>query len=133
MLRAIIHACVHRRLAIVAAALAVLAFGVHAYLRTSIEAYPDVTNVQVNVIAQMPGLAPEQIERQVTIPLERALNGMPGMIQMRSESEFGLCLIFLTFEDGVDNFKTRAAVAQRMTDAELPEGVTPVLGPDDTP
>ena len=114
-------------------ALCSAALGVHAYLRTSIEAFPDVTNVQVNVIAQLPGLAPEEIERQVTVPLERALNGLPGMIQMRSESLFGLSLIFITFEDGADSFQTRARVTERMTAAELPPGVQPVLGPDDTP
>ncbi len=133
MLRAIIHACVHRRFAVVGAALVLLLLGVHAYLRTPIEAYPDVTNVQVNVIAQMPGQAPEEIERQVTVPLERALNGLPGMIQLRSESLFGLALVFLTFEDGADSFKTRALVAERAADANLPDGVEPVLAPDDTP
>jgi len=114
-------------------ALGAALWGVRAYLRTSIEAYPDVTNIQVNVIAQMPGQAPEEIERQVTVPLERALNGVPGMIAMRSESLFGLSLVWLVFDDDADGFKSRNLVIERLTEADLPEGVVPRLAPDDTP
>ena len=68
------------------------------YLETPIEAYPDVTNTQVTVvITQFPGNAPEEIERRITVPLERELNGTPGMTLMRSESLFGLSLITMTF------------------------------------
>src|SRR6478609_11772524 len=102
MLRTLLNLCVDRRLACLAAVLAVGAYGVSAYVSTSIEAFPDVTNYQVNVIAQLPGLAPEEIEKQVTLPLERALNGTPGAIQLRSESLFGLSLIFVTFDDDTD-------------------------------
>src|SRR5262249_3980550 len=114
MLRHLIHVCVHRRLPVLAGILGIAAFGVTAYLDTAIEAFPDVTNMRVNVIAQMPGQAPEEVERQVTIPLERALNGTPGMIQMRSESLFGLSLVWLTFEDGADGFRARNIVTERM-------------------
>ncbi|MBO7942450.1 efflux RND transporter permease subunit, partial [Streptomyces sp. S9] len=95
-------------------------FGVRAYLQTPIEAYPDVTNVQVQVITQMPGYAAEEIERQVTVPLERALNGTPGMTLLRSESLFGLSLVTLIFDDDVDAFSTRMLVGQRMAQADLP-------------
>jgi cobalt-zinc-cadmium resistance protein CzcA len=133
VLQKLIRACVQQRLPVLAVVIGIAAFGVSAYLDTAIEAFPDVTNMQVNVIAQMPGQAPEEIERQVTIPLERALNGTPGMIQMRSESLFGLALVWLTFEDGQDGFRARALVAERFQDADLPSGVTPQLAPDDTP
>ncbi len=133
MLHALIEQCVRRRVAAVALTLAVAAYGVHAYLRTSIEAYPDVTNTQVTVIAQLPGYAPEEIERQVTIPLERVLNGTPQVISMRSMSLFGLSLIKLTFDDAVDSFHSRTEIAQRMAAADLPDGVVPRLAPDDTP
>ncbi|HEY2774223.1 MAG TPA: CusA/CzcA family heavy metal efflux RND transporter [Candidatus Binatia bacterium] len=133
MLAALINLCVQRRWAVVAFGVAVGLVGLRAYLDTAIEAYPDVTNLQVNVIAQMPGLAPEEIERQITIPLERSLNGTPSMIGMRSESLFGLSLIFLTFDDDADPFKARAWVGERISTTDLPEGVTPVLGPEDTP
>ncbi|AKF05010.1 Cobalt-zinc-cadmium resistance protein CzcA [Sandaracinus amylolyticus] len=122
-----------RRVAAVVVTLAIAAYGVHAYLRTPVEAFPDVTNLQVNVITQSPGLAPPEIERQITIPIERALNGTPGMIRMRSESLFGLSLVYLTFEDAADAFRARILVEQRLRTAELPDGVVPELGPDATP
>src|SRR5262245_55992326 len=81
----------------------------------------------------MPGQAPEEIERQVTIPLERVLNGTPGMIQMRSESLFGLSLIWLIFDDGTDGYRARTIVSEKLQEADLPDGVAPHLAPDDTP
>src|SRR5262245_58854228 len=81
----------------------------------------------------MPGQAPEEIERQITVPLERVLNGTPGMIGMRSESLFGLSLIWLVFADDADGFRSRNLVIERLTEADLPEGVTARLAPDDTP
>src|SRR3954470_12848771 len=133
MLDKLIETCVHRRVAAIFTVLICAAFGVRAYLNTPIEAFPDVTNAQGTVIAQMPGYAPEEIERSVTVPLERALNGTPGMSQLRSESLFGLALVTLTFDDDSDPFTSRMRVAQRMTEAELPEGVTPTLAPEATP
>jgi cobalt-zinc-cadmium resistance protein CzcA len=133
MLKYLISQCVQRRLATLVVALVIAIFGVHAYLETPIEAYPDVTNTQVTVISLMPGYAPEEVERQVTIPLERALNGVPGMLQMRSQSLFGLSLITLTFNDGVDSFHSRTLVTERLASADLPEGVQPRLAPDYTP
>jgi cobalt-zinc-cadmium resistance protein CzcA len=90
MLNRLIEVCVHRRVAAIVTVAIVAAWGVRAYLNTPIEAYPDVTNAQVTVISQMPGYAPEEIERAITVPLERALNGTPRTIQLRSESLFGL-------------------------------------------
>ncbi len=133
MLKALIDWCVHRRMAAIVLTLAFAAYGAHAYLRTPIEAFPDVTNVQVTVIAQMPGYAPEEIERQLTIPLERALNGTPGMTRLRSESLFGLSLVTLTFQDDADAFKSRALISERIATADLPDGVVPDLAPNATP
>jgi len=135
MLNRLIEICVHRRVAAIFAVLIAAAFGVHAYLNTPIEAFPDVTNAQVTVIAQMPGYAPEEIERSITVPLERVLNGTPRMMQLRSESLFGLSLVTLTFDDDADPFISRMQVAQRMAAAmgDLPEGVIPELAPEATP
>ncbi len=133
MLRTLIEACVHRRLAVIAITVIISIFGVHAFMETPIEAYPDVTNTQVTVISLMPGYAPEEVERQVTVPLERVLNGTPDMIQMRSQSLFGLSLITVTFEDHIDSFHSRTEISQRISGAELPPEVTPVLAPDYTP
>src|SRR3954462_1441289 len=133
MLNRLIEICVHRRVAAIFAVLIAAAFGVHAYLNTQIEAFPDVTNAQVTVIAQMPGYAPEEIERSITVPLERVLNGTPRMMQLRSESLFGLSLVTLTFDNDADPFISRMQVAQRMAQADLPDGVTPKLAPEATP
>jgi cobalt-zinc-cadmium resistance protein CzcA len=133
MLGLLIKQCVERRLAAIVVTVVAAIFGLYAYLETPIEAYPDVTNTQVTVITLMPGYAPEEVERQVTVPLERALNGTPGMLQMRSQSLFGLSLVTLTFNDGVDSFHSRTQVTERLASADLPEGVQPTLAPDYTP
>lgn len=133
MLNQIITLCVHRRVAALFVTLVVAVFGIRAYYYTPIEAFPDVTNPQVVVIAQRPGYAAEEIERQITVPLERALNGTPGMKLLRSESLFGLSLVTVIFNDQADPFDSRILVAQRMADADLPEGVSPMLGPESTP
>src|SRR5678815_5430 len=132
MLNRLIEVCVHRRVAAIVSIAIVAAFGVRAYLNTAIEAYPDVTNAQVTVISQMPGYAPEEIERAITVPLERALNGTPRTIQLRSESLFGLSLITLTFDDDADPFNSRMQVAHRISAAvgDLREGVVPELAPE---
>jgi heavy metal efflux system protein len=133
MLRLLIETCVHRRAAAIFVTLVVAAFGLRAYLDTPIEAYPDVTNTQVTVISQLPGNAPEEIERRITVPLERELNGTPGMTLMRSESLYGLSLITLTFSDETESFPARTMVLQRVAAADLPAGVTPELAPEATP
>src|SRR3954465_10776294 len=133
MLNRLIEVCVHRRVATIFAVAVIAAVGVRAYLNTPIEAFPDVTNAQVTVIAQMPGYAPEEVERSVTVPLERVLNGTPRMMQLRSESLFGLSLVTLTFDDDADSFISRMHVAQRMAAADLPAGVVPELAPEATP
>ncbi|MBK8173436.1 MAG: efflux RND transporter permease subunit [Sandaracinaceae bacterium] len=133
MLQKFIELCVKRRLAVLGLTLGIATYGVHAYLNTPVEAFPDVTNLQVNIVTQLAGLAPPEVEKQITIPIERALNGTPGMISMRSDSMFGLSLILLTFEDGTDPFRSRVLVEQRLHQAELPDGVTPELAPDATP
>src|SRR4051812_272403 len=135
MLDKLIETCVHRRIAAILAVAIVSAFGVRAYLNTPIEAFPDVTNAQVTVITQLPGYAPEEIERSITVPLERNLNGTPRTIQLRSESLFGLSLITLTFDDDADPFTSRMQVAQRIAASagDLPDGVVPELSPEATP
>src|SRR2546423_7721912 len=133
MLHRLIEFCVRKRLPVLVVTLAIAAYGVKAYLDLPIEAYPDVTNLQVQVIAQLPGLAPEEIERQVTVPIERVLNGTPQMALMRSESLFGLSLVTLTFDDDADPFRSRAIVNEKMQEADLPQGVDVKLAPDATP
>lgn len=102
-------------------------------LGTEIQAFPEFTNVQVQVITQYAGKAAEEIERQVTRPVEIVTNGLPGLIGQRSVSIFGLSVVTLTFSDSTVSRQARLDVSQRLNDAELPEGVKASLGPDSTP
>src|SRR5689334_5705346 len=133
MLEKLIDLSVNRRGLVILAACAFALFGVHTLTRLKIEAFPDVTNVQVMVISLFPGQAAEEIEKQVTIPVERALNGVPRVLIQRSITSFGLSQVVLTFEDDVDIYWARQQVAERLHEADVPEGVEPHLGPNDTP
>jgi heavy metal efflux system protein len=108
-------------------------FGYTSWKQLSIEAYPDIADVTVQVITQVPGLAAEEIEQQITIPLERVLNGLPGLNTMRSKNTFGLSAIILVFNDGVDDYWARQRVQERMTEADLPYGAKPGLNPLTSP
>ena len=101
--------------------------------QSEIEAFPELTNVQVQVISQYSGKASEEVEHQVTIPLEIATTGLPGLINQRSISIFGLSVITLTFDDNVIGRQARLDVEQRLHDADIPDGVKPALSPDSTP
>ena len=103
------------------------------FMDLTVEAFPDSTDTQVNVITLYPGQPSEEVERQLGLPLERALNGTPGLARLRNLSLFGLSFVTLTFHDGVDALFARQQVLERLRDAELPEGVMPELGPLATP
>jgi heavy metal efflux system protein len=133
MLDRIIDFAVHRRALTLAGTLAFALFGILILGRLKIEAFPDVTNVQVMVISLHPGQAAEEVEKQVTLPVERALVRVPHVIIQRSITSFGLSQVILTFEDGVDIYFARQQVAERLAEAEVPSGVEPHLGPNDTP
>jgi len=121
------------RVAVFFFTLVVIVAGVAAFRGLTIEAFPDPTDTQVNVITLFPGQPTEEIERQIGLPIERALNGTPGLARLRNLSLFGLSFVTLTFEDGVDPLFARSQVLERLRDAELPDGVTPELGPLATP
>ena len=108
-------------------------FGYTSWKQLSIEAYPDIADVTVQVITQVPGLAAEEIEQQITIPLERELNGLPGLNTMRSKNTFGLSAIILVFNDGVDDYWARQRVQERLSDVELPYDAMPGLNPLTSP
>ncbi len=104
-----------------------------AFLSLPIEAFPDVTDTQVNVISLFPGRAAEEVERQVTIPLEVVLAGIPNSVRMFSHTQFGLSFIILTFNDKADPYFARQQVVERLREADLPQGVHPELAPLSTP
>jgi cobalt-zinc-cadmium resistance protein CzcA len=133
MLDRLIDLAVHRRMATLMFPLVLLAYGLYAYINLPIEAYPDVTNLQVNIITLFPGQAAEEVERQVTIPIERGLSALPKAIDLRSISVFGLSTVIVTFDDEVDMYFARQVVTERLRQVDLPDGVVPVLGPQITP
>src|SRR4051812_27898948 len=133
MLDRLIDFAVHRRALVMVATVAFAIFGVLTLGKLKVESFPDVTNVQVMVISLHPGQAAEEVEKQVTLPVERALVGLPNVLMQRSITSFGLSQVIVTFEDGVDIYFARQQVAERLPDAEVPEGVNPTLGPNDTP
>ncbi|CAD0221056.1 efflux RND transporter permease subunit [Chryseobacterium sp. JV274] len=108
-------------------------FGYYSWTRLSIEAYPDIADVTSQVVTQVPGLAAEEVEQQITIPLERSLNGLPGMHVMRSKSTFGLSIITMVFDDGIDDYWARQRIQERLTDVELPYDAQPGLDPLTSP
>ena len=115
-------------------ALVLLAFGLNAARKLSVDAFPDVTNVQVQIATEAPGRSPEEVERFVTVPIETGMTGLPGLTEMRSLNKPGLSLITLVFTDATDVYFARQLVMERLIEigSRLPAGVTPVLGPVST-
>src|SRR3954465_12037736 len=107
--------------------------GIIAFKQLPVEAFPDVTDTQVTVITLFPGRAAEEVEKQVTLPLEVALAGLLNSIRMFSHTQFGLSFIIMTFDDGANAYFARQQVVERLREVELPEGVQPQLAPLSTP
>ena len=130
-MRTLIASVLHQRLVIVVVSLLLLAFGLNAAQHLSVDAFPDVTNVQVQIATEAPGKSPEEVERFITIPVEVAMTGLPGLTDMRSLNKPGLSLITLVFEDGKGVYFERQLVSERLSElrGRMPEGITPVLGP----
>lgn len=133
MIEGLVKSSLHTRLLVFILAIFVAAAGWYSYSNLTIEAFPDPTDTQVQVITTYAGQPSEEVERRVSIPLERALNGVPGLYRLRSISLFGLSLVTLTFEDGVEPLVARQQIMERIPDADLPPGITPDLGPLATP
>src|SRR2546428_13836409 len=110
-----------------------VAGGVAAFHALPVEAFPDVADVQVTVITLFPGHAPEEVEKQITIPLEIALAGVPHAVRLFSHTQFGLSYVTLTFDDQIDDYFARQRVLERLTQADLPPDIQPQLAPLSTP
>src|SRR5271166_6242379 len=121
--------CLRQRIAVIVLAVLLSGFGVYAWLTLSVEAYPDLGDVAAQVTTQVPGLAAEEIEQLVTVPLERQINGTPGMLLTRSSSTFGLSLITVLFRDGYEDYWARQRLLERISQAVLPAGAAPSLDP----
>jgi heavy metal efflux system protein len=134
MIDALVRAAITQRLVVVVIAACLLVAGVQAARKLSVDAFPDVTNVQVQIATEAPGRSPEEVERFVTVPIEIGMTGLPALTEMRSLNKPGLSLITLVFTDATNVYFARQLVMERLIEigARLPVGVTPVLGPVST-
>jgi len=133
MIAQLLRIALRQRFVSVLLGAALIAAGIWSFTQLSIEAYPDISDTQVVVISLYPGHAAEEIEQQVSVPIERALNSVPNVIARRSRTIFGLSVVELTFEYGTNDYFARQVVLEKLRDAQLPDGVTPTLGPLSTP
>ncbi|MDR3454572.1 MAG: CusA/CzcA family heavy metal efflux RND transporter [Rhodoferax sp.] len=129
MINQIIELCFRRRHLAWVLAILVSIYGYISWTRMAVEAYPELSDVTVQVTTQVPGLAAEEIEQQITTPLERALSNTPGLVTMRSSSTFALSLITLVFKDGAEDYFVRQRILERIGTVTLPAGVQPGLDP----
>ena len=129
MFDTLITLALRQRAFIIIIALALLGYGLYAVNQISIEAFPDVQDVQVQVVTQAIGQAPEEVERTVSLPIEREMSGVPGMTQLRSVSITGLSVVTLTFNDKTADYFARQQVLERLQTVSLPPGIQPVLAP----
>lgn len=114
---------------VIVVSFALMAIGYYCFTNLKIEAYPDIADTNVIIVAQYQGRAAEEVEQQVTVPIERALQNTPNVLDRRSRTIFGLSVVQLTFKDGTDDYFARQQVMERLATAELPEGVSPELAP----
>ncbi len=133
MLNWIIDASLKNRFSVLLGAVAFAVAGAYSLARLDIDAFPDTTPVQVQINTSAPALGPEEVETQITFPIEQALGGLPRVAGLRSVSKFGLAQVVVTFEDGTDIYLARQLVTERLNAVELPTGVPrPRLGPVST-
>jgi cobalt-zinc-cadmium resistance protein CzcA len=133
MIRNLVDFSLNNRFLVLAIAILLFAWGAIAFHQLPVEAYPDVANNYVEIITQWPGISAEQVEQQVTIPLEIVMNGVPGVAHLRSFSLFGLSDLMLIFDDNTENDWNRERVLERLSQVNLPPGVSPQMGTDWSP
>src|ERR1700726_3232003 len=133
MIRRFVDFALNNRLLIAALGILLFAWGVISFKNLPVEAYPDVANNYVQVITQWPGRAAEEVEQQVTIPIEIVMNGLPHLEHLRSTSLFGLSSLMLIFDDQSDNDWNRQKVLERLAQVTLPNGLQPQMGTDYSP
>jgi cobalt-zinc-cadmium resistance protein CzcA len=133
MLKKIIFLAIHRRGLMIVLFVFLALVGYYSWTRLAIDAYPDIADTTVQIVTQVPGLAAEEIEQQITIPVERAMNGLPGLNVMRSKNTFGLSTVILVFDDGIEDYWARQRVRERLVDVELPYNAVPELNPLTSP
>ena len=130
----IVSFALRQRLLVILACVALIGFGIHAARQVPIDAFPDVTNVQVQILAEAPGMAPVEVEQLVTYPIEVSMGGLPGLTEVRSRSKIGLAVVTVVFKDNVNVYFARQLVFERLQQAreKLPTGTDVELGPIST-
>jgi len=128
-----IELLIRRRVLVASCFILIAGFGMYSWTRLPVDAYPDIADVTVQVVTQVSGLAAEEIEQQITVPIERALNGLPGLHTMRSKNMFGVSTILLVFDDGTDDYWARQRTKERIEGVDLPFGAQPELNPLTSP
>src|SRR4030067_305998 len=131
MLEKLIEYTLKQKGMIIFLSLLIIGAGLYSYLKLPIDAFPDVTNIQVEVISHADGLSAIEIERNVTYPIEMAMRGLPDMDQMRSVTKFGLSIVTIVFKDNVDIYFARQLVFERLAEAKenVPKGAEITMGP----
>jgi heavy metal efflux system protein len=130
MIRALVDFALNNRFVVLALGLLALGWGAISFHNLPVEAYPDIADNYVTIITQWPGRAAEEVEQQVTIPIEIQMNGIPHLSHLRSESIFGLSFVLLIFDDSSDNDWNRQKVLERIAQVDLPENLQPSMGTD---
>src|SRR6202045_216224 len=130
MIRALVDFALNNRFVVIALALLALGWGAISFHNLPVEAYPDIADNYVTIISQWPGRAAEEVEQQVTIPIEIQMNGIPHLSHLRSESIFGLSFVLLIFDDSSNNDSNRQKVLERIAQVDLPQGLQPSMGTD---
>src|ERR1700720_1347058 len=133
MIRRLVDFALKNRLLVLAVAVLLFIWGVISFRSLPVEAYPDVANNYVQGITQWPGISAEQVEQQVTIPIEIAMNGIPHLEHLRSTSLFGLSSVMLIFDDESENDWNRQKALERLSQVTLPNGLQPQMGADWSP
>jgi len=133
MIRALVDFALDNRFVVLGLAIFIFIWGVIAFHNLPVEAYPDVANTWVQIITQWPGRAAEEVEQQVTVPIEIQMNGIPHLVHLRSVSLAGLSVVNLIFDDNSNNDWDRQKAFERLSQVTLPPGVTPQIGPDFSP
>src|SRR6202166_588679 len=132
-MQSLINFALNNRFMVLALAVLFLAWGAISFHSLPVEAYPDVANNYVQIITQWPGRAAEEVEQQVTIPIEIQMNGLPHLAHLRSDSLFGLSSVMLIFDDNSSDDWNRAKVLERLSQVTLPNGLQPQMGTDWSP
>jgi len=129
MINRLLQFSLHNRWLMLIMSLALMGIGYFCFTQLKIEAYPDIADTNVIIVAKYDGRASEEVEQQVTVPIERALQNTPNVLDRRSRTIFGLSVVQLTFKDGTDDYFARQQVLERLSSVDLPDGVSPELAP----